>query len=83
MRHSLSLLESYVFPHQRNPVPQRRASDAALLAPKKEVPEPDAAEKPSTAPGLLGNQAQGGYYAGPTSAATHLLLASPPNLYLS
>ncbi|PPQ79557.1 hypothetical protein CVT25_003439 [Psilocybe cyanescens] len=75
LRHSISLLEAYVFPNQRSAVPQRRPSDAqALVVPKKETIESDVAEKGSAAPGMLGSQVQGGLYAGPTSAATHLLM---------
>lgn len=76
VRHSISLLEAYVFPSQRNHlVPHRRASDASsLIVPKKEVVDFDVNEKTSTAPGVLGSHVQGGLYAGPTSAATHLLM---------
>ncbi|KAF8974707.1 fungal-specific transcription factor domain-containing protein [Flammula alnicola] len=76
LRHSISLLEAYVFPNQRNTVPQRRASDVpSFVVPKKEYIDPDVVgEKSSTAPGMLGTQGQGGLYAGPTSAATHLLI---------
>ncbi|KAJ3485607.1 hypothetical protein NLJ89_g11886 [Agrocybe chaxingu] len=55
---------------------QRRASDAAaLLVPKKETVDPEVGEKAAAAPGMLGSQVQGGLYAGPTSAATHLLMS--------
>ena len=75
LRHSISLLEAYVFPNQRNTVPQRRASDAAtFIVPKKEFVEADVSEKGAAAPGVLGSHVQGGLYAGPTSAATHLLM---------
>ena len=77
LRHSISLLEAYVFPSQRNSVPLRRSSDAsAFLVPKQEALDPDINDKGSTAPGMLGSQVQGGLYAGPTSAATHLLMVS-------
>ena len=77
LRHSISLLEAYVFPNQRNPVSLRRASDtSAFLVPKQETVDPDINDKGSTAPGMLGSQVQGGLYAGPTSAATHLLMVS-------
>jgi hypothetical protein len=78
LRHSISLLESYIFPAHRPPPPQRRQSDASNLVPKKELIDLDVAEK-HLAPGILGNQGQGlsqGLYAGPTSAATHLLVSS-------
>ncbi|PFH52563.1 hypothetical protein AMATHDRAFT_1965 [Amanita thiersii Skay4041] len=76
MRHSISLLEAYVFPHNRNnnTVVHRRPSEAPQITAKKEIIEPDIADKGHHAPGMLGNQVQGGLYAGPTSAATHLLM---------
>jgi hypothetical protein len=77
LRHSISLLEAYVFPNQRNNVPLRRSSDAtAFLVPKQEAVDHDINDKGSAAPGMLGSQVQGGLYAGPTSAATHLLMVS-------
>ena len=42
--------------------------------PPKEIIEPDVSDKNSAAPGMLGSSTQGGLYAGPTSAATHLLM---------
>lgn len=80
LRHSISLLESHLFPNQRNnvSVPQRRASDAAFIVPKKELIDQDVGEKNGAAPGMLGSQVQGGLYAGPTSAAMHLLIVSNP-----
>ncbi|KAF9535023.1 fungal-specific transcription factor domain-containing protein [Crepidotus variabilis] len=72
-RHSLSLIESYLFP-QKAPPPPRRTSDPTLLTPKTEVVEPEVNEKNASAPGMLGSSQQGGLYAGPTSAATHLLM---------
>jgi len=80
IRQSVSLIESYVFPHQRNVTTARRASDAALITPKKEPVEPDVSDKNATAPGMLGTQQQGGLYAGPTSAATHLLMVGGTSL---
>ncbi|KAF8165110.1 fungal-specific transcription factor domain-containing protein [Crassisporium funariophilum] len=75
LRHSISLLEAYVFPNQRSSVPNRRSSDAAaFIVPKKEIVDPDVNDKGTAAPGMLGSQVQGGLYAGPTSAATHLLM---------
>lgn len=75
LRHSISLLEAYVFPAQRTQAAvQRRTTDSAsLISPKKENVEPNAEGK-GAAPGMLGSQVQGGLYAGPTSAATHLLI---------
>ncbi|KAJ6627401.1 fungal-specific transcription factor domain-containing protein [Mycena sp. CBHHK59/15] len=78
LRHSISLLEAYVFPAQRQYTSvARRASEASNLIPKKEAIDPDISEKihPPAAPGMLGTQGQNGLYAGPTSAATHLMLS--------
>jgi len=83
LRHSISLIESYIFPHQRNVAAARRASDATLITPKKEPVEPDVSEKTAAAPGMLGTHQQGGLYAGPTSAATHLLMVSKKEYYPS
>ncbi|RDB20541.1 putative transcriptional regulatory protein C1F7.11c [Hypsizygus marmoreus] len=78
LRHSISLLEAYIFPATRNHIPPpRRPSDASSLIPKKEAIDPDVSDKTSAAPGMLGTQTQGGLYAGPTSAATHLLMNEP------
>ncbi|KAJ7122854.1 fungal-specific transcription factor domain-containing protein [Mycena epipterygia] len=79
LRHSISLLEAYVFPTQRPYTAARRGSEASAVIPKKEAVDPDISEKlhPPTAPGMLGSQGQGGLYAGPTCAATHLLLSHP------
>ena len=75
LRHSISLLETYIFPHQRSHLPAaRRGSEASNIVPKKELVDPDVSEKATVAPGILGSQTQGGLYAGPTSTATHLLI---------
>ncbi|KAJ3734506.1 fungal-specific transcription factor domain-containing protein [Lentinula guzmanii] len=81
LRHSITMLESYVFPHQRaaathTPASTHRRSDN--IVPKKEPVDPDVNDKSSQsgatmAPGMLGSKVQGGLYAGPTSAALHLL----------
>lgn len=81
LRHSISLLEAYVFPSQRNqPPPHRRPSDASSLIPKKEVIDPDVTDKPVVSPGMLGSQGQGGLYTGATSTTTHLLMVIHPTL---
>lgn len=78
LRHSISLLEAYIQPTLRSTVPQRRNSDAAsILAPKKEYIDLDVGPDKAAPPGMLGSQVQGGLYAGPTSAATHLLMVRP------
>lgn len=79
LRHSINLLEAHIFPNQRSHLSEtaRRPSDASnSIVPKKEALDPDVADKATAAPGMLGGQSQGGLYAGPTSAATHLLLVS-------
>ncbi|KAG6861192.1 hypothetical protein C0995_002819 [Termitomyces sp. Mi166 len=78
IRHSISLLESYIFPASRNhTAPHRRQSDASSLIPKKEVVDSDVIEKTMPAPGMLGSQGTGGLYTGPTSTTTHLLMNEP------
>ncbi|KAF5387736.1 hypothetical protein D9615_000063 [Tricholomella constricta] len=77
LRHSISLLEAYIFPAQRNHVPpHRRPSDASSFIPKKEVIDHDVNDKATAAPGMLGTQGQG-LYTGPTSAKTHLMMNEP------
>ncbi|KAJ4472068.1 fungal-specific transcription factor domain-containing protein [Lentinula aciculospora] len=81
VRHSITMLESYVFPHQRAaaslaPASTHRRNETII--PKKEPVDSDVNDKSSqsgatTAPGMLGSRVQGGLYAGPTSAALHLL----------
>ncbi|THU83923.1 hypothetical protein K435DRAFT_688579 [Dendrothele bispora CBS 962.96] len=79
LRHSINLLEAHVFPNQRHPVASqhRRASEASnTVVPKKEPVDTDVNERPNgnpNVPGMLGTPNQGGLYAGPTSAALHLL----------
>jgi hypothetical protein len=81
IRHSLSLIESHLFPYQRNPSTSNlRNSNEAQSFPKREMADLEVVEKDS-APGMLGRQGHGGLYAGPTSAATHLVtVISTPSL---
>ena len=83
LRHSISLLEAYIFPHHRNnPALQRRPSEApSHTTPKKEAVDPDVSDKTPQAHGFLGRQ-QGGLYAGPTSAATHLIMVIDVSLHV-
>ncbi|TFK43308.1 fungal-specific transcription factor domain-containing protein [Crucibulum laeve] len=77
LRHSISLLETYILPSQRNQItPHRRASEVLpSVIPKKENIDPDVNEKNTTTPGMLGTQGQGvQLYVGATSAATHFLM---------
>ncbi|KAF5393578.1 hypothetical protein D9757_000398 [Collybiopsis confluens] len=83
LRHSITLLETYIFPHNRSSNVQgpptsthRRPSES--IVPKKEPVEADvnsatSQNAASTAPGILGSKVQGGLFAGPTSVALHLL----------
>jgi hypothetical protein len=71
LRHSISLLEAHIFPNQPNN--SLLQSGLATTFPKTEMADSGFLEK-DTAPGMLGSPGQGGLYAGPTSAATHLLL---------
>ncbi len=68
IRHSISLVEAYIYPHR---VSRRAAEPGPLITPKKEVVEQDV--KPSS-PGVVGTQTSIGLYAGPTAAATQLLI---------
>lgn len=78
IRHSLSLVEAYIYPHHRASLPRRVADTAHAIIPKKELVDPDV-KAPS--PGIVGTQTAGGFFAGPTSAATHFdivrVLSSP------
>ncbi|KAF7331761.1 hypothetical protein MKEN_00056000 [Mycena kentingensis (nom. inval.)] len=78
LRHSISLLEAYVFPAQRAYSGVRRASEIPghpPLVPKKETFDLDISDKlhPPPAPGILESRDHGGTYTGPTSAKIHLL----------
>jgi len=76
LRHSVSLLETYILANSRpgsilhNPLKRPLDPPSAVTLPviKK---EPDEKEN---APGSLGSQGPGGFYTGATSAATHLTL---------
>ncbi|KIK65721.1 hypothetical protein GYMLUDRAFT_39227 [Collybiopsis luxurians FD-317 M1] len=83
LRHSISMLESYVFPHTRNanthapPVSTHRRTSESIV-PKKEPIDSDVNSGPAPngsamPPGMLGSKVQGGLYAGTTSVAVHLL----------
>lgn len=77
IRHSINLLETYVYPSARPPtVTARRQSELVVpnISPTKREPlEPDGIDN---VPGMLASVGAGGLYAGPTSAALHLLVAS-------
>ncbi|KAJ7067942.1 fungal-specific transcription factor domain-containing protein [Mycena amicta] len=81
LRHSISLLEAYIYPTQRPyTAAMRRTSEVPglppVMIPKKETFDPDISmEKlhPPVAPGMLESQGHGGTYTGLTSAKTYLL----------
>ncbi|KAK7060139.1 hypothetical protein VNI00_000903 [Paramarasmius palmivorus] len=78
LRHSINLLEAYMLPNTRGAQPMHhppprppRTNEVNNFTPKKEPIDPDVNDK--QAPGALSSQNQGGLYAGPTSAALHIL----------
>ncbi|KAF9452002.1 hypothetical protein P691DRAFT_722737 [Macrolepiota fuliginosa MF-IS2] len=71
IRHSLSLVEAYIYPNHRASLPRRPPDAVVAITPKKEAIDPDVK---ASSPGVMGTQTAGGFYAGPTSAATHLLM---------
>ncbi|KAH7916140.1 fungal-specific transcription factor domain-containing protein [Hygrophoropsis aurantiaca] len=84
LRHSVSLLETYILANHRpgSSVPQHlKRSLEPPISPsspfafnfKKEPTEGTSLDK-DDAPGMLGSQGHGGLYAGPTAAVTHLTL---------
>ncbi|KAH7930037.1 hypothetical protein BV22DRAFT_1028781 [Leucogyrophana mollusca] len=84
LRHSVSLLETYILANHRpgSAVPQhlKRPLDtpstpsSPLTFNLKKEPTEGASLEKDDAPGLLGSQGHGGLYAGPTAAVTHLTL---------
>ena len=92
IRHSLSLLESYIYQPSRAPPQQLPATPSHSVIPRQQSAAYHAGESsreidhlrsqvkvktPSTnsgdGPGMLGQQGTAGYYAGPTSAVSHLI----------
>lgn len=71
IRHSISLVEAYIYPHHRASLPRRSTEVPNVITPKKELVETDAKV---SSQGVVGTQTSGGFFAGPTSAATHLLM---------
>ena len=77
IRNSLSLVEAYIYPHQRASF--RRAADTVSTMPaKKELLDSDSK---SSSPTVIGTQTAGGFYAGPTSAATHIEMVCSASLW--
>lgn len=71
IRHSLSLVEAYIYPHHRASLPRRTTDVPSVITPKKELLEID---PKASSQGVVGTQTSGGFFAGPTSAVTHFLL---------
>lgn len=80
IRHSLSLVEAYIYPHHRASLPRRTTEAANTITPKKEATDTDVK---ASSPGIVGTQTAGGFYAGPTSAATHLLMVCSFHIHAS
>ncbi|KAG0698840.1 fungal-specific transcription factor domain-containing protein [Suillus ampliporus] len=76
LKHSVSLLETFIVANHRN-LPFKRPLDPPPSGPpsplKKEPQDSDSVER-DNAPGMLGSQGHGGFYAGTTSVVTHLTM---------
>ncbi|KAF9224345.1 hypothetical protein BS17DRAFT_779660 [Gyrodon lividus] len=82
LKHSVSLLETYILANHRPGVPlpsplkrSQETTPSSSLNPKKEPTDGDTFDK-DNAPGMLGSHGHSGFYAGATSAVTHLTLNS-------
>lgn len=80
LKHSVSLLETYIIANHRPGNPSlpphlKRTLDnpSNLISPKKESTDGENSDK-DNAPGMLGSHGHQGFYAGPTAAVTHLTL---------
>ncbi|KAI5982288.1 fungal-specific transcription factor domain-containing protein [Pisolithus marmoratus] len=80
LKHSVSLLETYIIANHRPgntslPPHLKRALDNPpnLISPKTEPTDGDTSDK-DNAPGMLGSHGHQGFYAGPTAAVTHLAM---------
>jgi hypothetical protein len=82
LKHSVSLLETFIIANHRN-LPFKRPLDPPSSGPpsplKKEPQDSDSVDR-DNAPGMIGSQGHGGFYAGTTSVVTHLTMVS---LFLS
>jgi hypothetical protein len=81
LRHSINQLESFIF-SASNPGPST-PTRRSFVDPSDSIIKVEHTDGPvdcesNAAPGMLDRSAQGGLYAGPTSAATHLLPVSSP-----
>ncbi|KAG6378388.1 fungal-specific transcription factor domain-containing protein [Boletus reticuloceps] len=76
LKHSVSLLETYILANHRHTTPLKHPLDNPTFhIPKKEPVDSDILEKDNV-PGMLGSHGHGGFYTGATSAVTHLTLNS-------
>lgn len=81
LKHSVSLLETYILANHRHGPSlsshlKHSLENPVLPIPKKEPVETDILEKDNV-PGMLGSHGHGGFYTGATSAVTHLTLVLP------
>ncbi|KAG1863671.1 hypothetical protein F4604DRAFT_1586908 [Suillus subluteus] len=76
LKHSVSLLETFIIANHRN-LPFKRPLDPPSSGPpsplKKEPQDSDTVDR-DNAPGMIGSQGHGGFYAGTTSVVTHLTM---------
>ena len=76
LKHSVSLLETYILANHRPGIPHFKhplENPIGPPGPKKEPLDTDTLEK-DNAPGMVGSHGHGGFYTGATSAVTHLTL---------
>lgn len=77
IRHSLSLLETHIVSGGASSTPSQEPSPSNIIA--GPIPPPSTPTDPSvkeSIPGIYGRHGHRGYYAGPTSAASQLLMVS-------
>ncbi|KAG2053526.1 hypothetical protein BDR06DRAFT_459353 [Suillus hirtellus] len=76
LKHSVSLLETFIIANHRN-LPFKRPLDPPPSGPpsplKKEPQDSDSVDRDNP-PGMIGSQGHGGFYAGTTSVVTHLTM---------
>jgi hypothetical protein len=72
IRNSISALERHYFSDSNNGNPKdQKVVQSKSVTP---VPKEETASPVADAPGMLGMQSQTGFYTGPTSAASHLVM---------
>ncbi|KAG1780404.1 fungal-specific transcription factor domain-containing protein [Suillus placidus] len=78
LKHSVSLLETFIIANHRN-LPFKRPLDPPPSGPpsplKKEPQDSDSVDRDINAPGMIGSKGHGGFYAGTTSVVTHLTMS--------